>query len=256
MILFVFEGKKREPDIFKTLEFLFFPKEQNIVYSFGNNLYELYRQLQELDGAGDIVSLLREINKGNPDNPFDEDVKSSDFSEIFLFFDYDFQNKFLTLEQMNQQVTEMLDVFDDETENGKLYINYPMLEAIRYTKALPDEQYVTYTVSRTDCCVKGFKNLVQRFSAYGSLDFIVLDLRRKPSTIKKVEIEHNWELLKIQSVSKANLLCNEVTGFPSDKDSISQGKVFQAQLSKHILPKDEVAILCAFPIFIFDYFKR
>lgn len=256
MILFVFEGKRREPDIFRTLEYLYFPIGQSIVSSYGNNIYELYRQLQELDGAGDIVSLLREINKGNPDSPFSEDVKTSDFSEIFLFFDYDFQNKFLTLDQMNQQILEMLEVFNDETENGKLYINYPMLEAIRYTKKLPDEQYITYTVSRTDCCVKGFKNLAQCFSAYGSLDFIVLDFRRWPSISKRITTEKNWDLLKKQNVEKANLLCNQETGFPSDKDSISQVKLFKAQLYKHILPKDEVAIICAFPIFIFDYFKQ
>ena len=256
MILFVFEGKRREPDIFKTLEYLFFPKEQNIVYSFGNNLYELYRRLQELDGAGDIVSLLREINKGNPNSPFSENVKTSDFSEIFLFFDYDFQNTNLTLDQMNQQVLEMLEVFNDETENGKLYINYPMLEAIRYTKKLPDEQYLTYAVSRTECCVKGFKDLTQCFSAYGSLDFIVLDFRHTPSLIKRRKAEKNWDLLEKQNVAKANLLCNQEKGIPSDKDSISQEKVFKAQLAKHIQPKDEVAILSAFPIFIFDYFKR
>ena len=85
MILFVFEGKRREPDIFKTLEFLFFQKEQSIICSFGNNIYELYRQMQELDGAGDIVSILRELNKNNPDSPFTSETKSSDYSEIYLF---------------------------------------------------------------------------------------------------------------------------------------------------------------------------
>jgi len=256
MILFVFEGKRREPDIFRTLEYLFFPKEQTIVYSYGNNLYELYRQIQELDGAGDIVSLLREINKENPDSPFDDDVKTSDFSEIFLFFDYDFQNKNLTLNQMNKQVLEMLEVFNDETENGKLYINYPMLEAIRYTKTLPDDQFVTYTISRTDCCNKGFKNLAQHFSDYRSLDFIVLDFRNEPASIKVMKARKNWDLLEKQNVAKANLLCNQEEGIPSDKESISQEKVFKAQLSEHILPKDEVAILSAFPLFLFDYFKQ
>ena len=131
-----------------------------------------------------------------------------------------------------------------------------MLEAIRYTKTLPDEQFVTYTVSRTDCCEKSFKDLAQCFSAYSSLDFIVLDFRRYPPLSKKIKVEKNWELLEAQNVSKANLLCNQEEGFPSDKESISQEKVFKAQLSKHILPKDEVAILSAFPIFKFDYFKR
>lgn len=79
MILFVFEGAEREPKIFKTLERLFFGEER-IVCSFGNNIYELYRQLKEFDGDGDIVSILRENNAHLP-----QGIKSSDFSEIYLW---------------------------------------------------------------------------------------------------------------------------------------------------------------------------
>lgn len=256
MILFVFEGTRREPDIFRTLEFLFFPKGQTIVCAFGNNIYELYRQLVQLDGAGDIVSLLRDIYRDNPDNPFSPEVKSSDFSEIFLFFDYDFQNKNITLAQMNQQVTEMLTLFDDETENGKLYINYPMIEAIRYTKELPDDHYYEYTVSRTACRDKGFKDLAQQFSAYGSLDFIVLDFRREPSRRKCDKVKQNWSLLEKQTVVKANYICNETLSMPINKETISQIRIFEAQLSKYINPKNEVSILSAFPLFNYDYFKQ
>ena len=255
MILFVFEGKKREPDIFRTLDYLFFSKDQTIVCSFGNNIYELYRQLIELGGAGEIVSLLREKNKDNPESPFGQGVKSSDFSETFLFFDYDFQNRNLTLDQMNSQLLEMLEVFRAETNNGKLYINYPMIEAIRYTKTLPDEHYPEYTVSRIDCHDKGFKNLTQQFSAYGSLDFIVLDFRRDPDSDKIAKVKRNWRLLVKQNVIKANKLCNKELCFPSDKVLISQKKIFDAQLSQLINLKAVVAILSAFPLFLFEYFK-
>ena len=137
MILFVFEGAKREPDLFRAIETLFFKDKQNIVCSFGNNIYELYNELQSFEGDGDIVSILKERFQQHDDSPFKDDIKSSDFSEIYLIFDYDFQNKNLTLEDMNSQIEEMLDLFNDETDNGRLYINYPMVEAIRYTKTLP-----------------------------------------------------------------------------------------------------------------------
>lgn len=255
MILFVFEGKRREPDIFRTLEHLFFPKGQNIICSFGNNIYELYRRMKELEGDGDLVSLLRELNRDKPENPFSPDVKSSDFSEIFLFFDYDFQNRNITLEEMNKQISEMLELFSDETDQGKLYINYPMIEAIRYTKTLPDEHYPEYSVSRTECHDKGFKDLAQKFSAYASLDFIVLDFRKETAPGILAKIRQNWLLLERQNVIKANILCNDSANIPADKDSISQRHIFNAQTSKYILPKDEVAILSAFPLFKFDYFK-
>ena len=256
MILFVFEGKRREPDIFKTLEYLFFPKGQAIVCSFENNIYELYRQLKALDGSGDIVSIIREKYGNTPENPFGPGIKSSDFSEIFLFFDYDFQNRNLTMEQMNTQLSEMLDLFCDETDNGRLYINYPMIEAIRYTKKLPDKDFSDYCVSRTDCHDKGFKNLVQKFSAYGSLDFIVLDFRKSPNEKKVSVIKQNWILLERQNVIKANNLCNGELDIPANKDTISQQRIFASQVSRFILPKGVVSILSAFPLFIFDYFKR
>ena len=160
MILFVFEGNKREPELFRAIEKLFFKDSQHIVCSFGNNIYELHQRLKDLDDSGDIVSLLRERYNGRPDSPFSEESKSSDFSEIYLIFDYDFHNRNISLDEMNSRISEMLDMFDNETENGKLYINYPMVEAIRYTKHLPDSMFYTYTVSRQQCRDISFKNIL------------------------------------------------------------------------------------------------
>ena len=44
MILFVFEGRKREPNLFRAIESLFFKDRQHIVCSFDNNIYELYKK--------------------------------------------------------------------------------------------------------------------------------------------------------------------------------------------------------------------
>ena len=157
---------------------------------------------------------------------------------------------------MNRQISEMLELFNDETDNGQLYINYPMIEAIRYTKVLPDDHFSDYSVSRTDCHDKGFKDLVQRFSAYGSLDFIVLDFRRSPSEKRESSVRQNWALLERQNVLKANKICNGELDIPTDKSAISQQRIFESQLSQFIIPKNEVSILSAFPLFNFNYFKQ
>ena len=61
MILFVFEGDEREPRLYRTLEKLYFPKvNDNIICSFGNNIYDLYNELKEYEDGGDIVSVMRE----------------------------------------------------------------------------------------------------------------------------------------------------------------------------------------------------
>lgn len=61
MILFVFEGSNREPYVYKTIERLYFPKKNdNIICSFGNNIYDLYSEMMKYGGDGDIVSIMRE----------------------------------------------------------------------------------------------------------------------------------------------------------------------------------------------------
>lgn len=254
MILFVFEGKKREPELFRTMEKLFFQGSQNIVCSFGNNIYELYRQMKALDDAGDIVSLLVDKYRGHADSPFGNSAKSSDFSEIYLVFDYDFHNTNILAEGMNSQLEEMLDMFDNETENGKLYINYPMVEAIRYTKKLPDSRFHKYTVSRHQCLNSSFKKIADEFSDYKSLDFLSLSNRRPATDSEMKSRTNNWNLIKEQHVAKANFLCTGNLTRPEAKDDISQKAIFNAQLQKHVLPNDSVSILSAFPLFLFEYF--
>ena len=252
MILFVFEGAEREPKIFKTLERLFFGAGERIVCSFGNNIYELYRQLTELDGDGDIVSVLRENDAQLPAG-----IKSSDFSEIYLFFDYDFQNTNLTLSQMNERLQEMLEMFDDETDNGKLYVSYPMVESLCYTKQLPDEHFVEYTISRSECMERSFKDLAQEFSFYGSLDFIELpdSGHRRPRKRETAGVRQNWIWLVQQHTSKANSMCEGVPRMPVDKKAVSQERIFDAQCRMYLCDGERIAILNGFPLFLFDYFR-
>ena len=253
MILFVFEGAEREPRVFRTLERLFFGQGERIVCSFGNNIYELYRQLQEFDGDGDVVSILRENRADLP-----EGVKTSDFSEIYLFFDYDFQNENLTLEEMNQRLWDMLEMFDDETDNGKLYVSYPMVESLCYTRELPDEHFAEYTVSRCDCMERSFKDIAREFSFYGSMDFIELPDagHHKPGKREYARVRQNWIWLVQQHTVKANFMCNDVAERPVEKDAVAQPRIFETQCEKYLCDGEKIAVLNGFPLFLFEYFKE
>lgn len=255
MILFVFEGSKREPDLFRTIQRLYFPnKEEQIICSYNNNIYQLYKDLQEYDGDGDIVTILKEKFEGKENNPLKDIDVASDISEIYLFFDYDFHNTNLTIEEINRQVKEMLETFDNETENGKLYIDYPMVESIRYTKELPDSNYWSYSVLRSEC--SKFKGLAETFSFYKSFDFALLKENRDPSEQEKTDVAKNWDYLKEQNVSKANYLCKGIYKMPTSKSDIHQDKIFAAQLKDYVNTEEcKVSVLNAFPLFLFDYFK-
>ncbi len=253
MILFVFEGAEREPRIFKTMERLFFGQGERIVCSFGNNIYELYRQMQELDGDGDIVSVLRDNRTDLP-----AELKASDFSEIYLFFDYDFQNENLSLEEMNRRLGEMLQLFDNETENGKLYVSYPMVESLCYTQELPDEHFHEYTVSRSDCMNRSFKDIAKEFSFYGSLDFIELPDagHHRPGKREYAKVKQNWIWLIHQHIVKANYMCTGFAGIPESKDAVSQPRIFEVQGYKYLCDGEKIAVLNGFPLFLYEYFKE
>ena len=249
MILFVFEGDDREPHVYRTLERLYFPKaNDNIICSFGNNIYDLYSEMGELDGDGDIVSVMRERLAARGDTTLDG-IRSSDISEIYLFFDYDFQNSQLTLDEINHRVASMLELFVDETDAGKLYINYPMVESIRYTKELPDSDYTGYIVTREEC--KDFKRLAREFSYYDSFDHILFKDGEKPSKEKFLKISDNWQYLKQMNVSKANFIANGQNAMPDKKEQINQQAIFEGQRQRYVETTECVSVLNSFPLFIY-----
>lgn len=256
MKLFVFEGKK-DSRIFDTLTGIFFPEETDrVVCVYRSNIYSLYKKLEDLDifGSsrhnGNTVSVLKEILAAHGDLTL-SDVREDEISEVYLFFDYDFQQTQHSLHENNERVRKMLEYFDDETENGKLYIHYPMLESIRHTKLLPDADYCQYSVERGKCC--SFKDLVQEFSAYPSLKYLTLS--KKDSQQRREEVKCNWMHLLRMNVGKAHFLCQGVEKFPISKDLVSQIDIYSNQLRKYVEKQPcRVSILNAFPLFLFEYF--
>lgn len=235
MILFVFEGAKTEVLIKNALQKYFKEIGDNIVFSYGNNIYNLYKDAKQ--NGLDITRMIAEKKT---------DFKPNKISETYLFFDYDFHNNSTSLDESNECIKEMLDFFNDETQNGKLYISYPMVEAIRYTKTLPDSNFHEYTIKRDEC--KNFKHLASRFSSYDSMDYLCS--RKYSKACWK-----NWKLIIKQNIFKANYICRDSNDMPISKADICQRNIFEAQIKKYVI-NSSVAILAAFPLFIYDYYNQ
>ncbi|WP_147625750.1 hypothetical protein [Alistipes provencensis] len=266
MILFVFEGAKCEPRLFNSLQALFFRKEaESFICTYNSNIYSLYTKLKRLDifgdpigASGDTVTVLNEILKQQGDNTLDAIVETN-VSEIYLFFDYDFHNSRLSLDENNLHLQEMIDYFHEETANGKLYINYPMVESIRYTQRLFDINYWQYIVMRDEC--HKFKHLACKFSYYSSFDHLLISNNKNEADEKKIEkakqARCNWCNLIVMNVMKANYICYGSNSFPFEKMLISQKDILENQIQKYVCQeKSKVAILNAFPLFLYEYFKN
>ncbi len=170
----------------------------------------------------------------------DEVRKSSDFESIYLFFDYDFYRGNLSVK--NAQVQELLEYFNEETENGRLFISYPMIESIQYTKELPDLDYHKYVVKREDSIGEKFKKAARQFCHYHGYAYL--------------KDGDNWKHLVRQNVLKANNLVMDSLSWPLNKDDVDQNAIFEAQLQKHVITQEEVAILNSFPMFLYFYFPK
>lgn len=242
MILFIFEGASYEPPLYDGIKGLFFPRsEDQVICSFCSSIYTFYKRLKEdFDGFADVVDVLKtELQKTDPENALFK-YRSADFESIYLFFDYDFYRG--DLDVKNAQVAELLEYFNEETENGRLFISYPMIESIQYTKELPDEDFHTYVVKRADSVGEKFKKEARHFCFYQGYVYL-----------KDVD---NWRLLIKQNVQKANMLTTDRLTWPKSKDDVEQMLVFQAQKEKHVEPQGDVAILNAFPMFLYYYFPK
>ena len=264
MILFIFEGKI-DKTYFESIKRLFFSeKSDTFICTYNSNIYSLYTKLNQhdtLNGMLEVntVSVFKEILLEKGDDTL-KDIREDEVSEIYLFFDYDFQENARTLKENNNRLSEMLKYFNNETASGKLYINYPMVESLRYTKELPDNDYWKYTVTRQRCQNENFKHQVHEFSFYGAnLEYLIVTIKPADdeATIqqKMEKVRTNWLHLVTMNTSKSNYICNGNNKLPDEVNN--QQEIFSSQLSKYV-NTDEcmVAILNAFPIFLFDYFGR
>jgi hypothetical protein len=230
VVLFVFEGERREQQIFQSVEKCFPNSESNIrlISVYGTCIYNLYKDaLGDGDAGIDFVELIRERSVQNAAAL--EEYSRSDVAEIYLIFDYDGHDQ----QACDNKISEMLDFFREETENGFMFLSYPMSEA--FFHYVDDDQ---------------FKSLTSRISEGAGYKGKV-DKEQGPQLRGKDQIE--WEHMKPiirANCKKANLLVNGAFDFPTEL--LSSQDVFNEQLRQYI-PDGELFVLSGFPLFFMHY---
>lgn len=245
--LFVFEGVRAESKYVDMLEQNFLGKRISVKCVYDAEIYQLYRQLKDEEFAIDIVDLLKERSKENSE--ILRDFHRDSFAYIYLFFDYDAHSSLAS----DDKIVEMLDFFDNETENGLLYISYPMLEAIRHYKDMQSFKELTVKCKRANCPYKEECDEVEaclnepRYKNVSASECLP-----QLTNINKYTKEVWQELIRAH-VSKMNYLVHDVFELPIEVET--QSVIFSKQLEKHINHKcPKVAVLSAFPIYVLDYY--
>ena len=237
--LFIFEGTT-ERNVVDSLKGCFFDNSGNsIVYaSYGHNIYQLCSELSEDEGLDTYSVLCEAIARREDSNDDILDIPQHKISDIYLFFDYDPH----TTNAGDQKLVSMLEKFNNSQESGKLFVSYPMLEAIRHVPELnyglisfPIDQlkdYKKYLKARDENQI--LKNVMEYFFNWG--------LYSKDTWI---------ELIKINLV-RANILVNQRIELP--ENYIEQLNVFESQKLHYIKPLKHVAVISAFPLMLLEYY--
>ncbi len=240
-VLFIFEGKATEPQIVKSLKDNFLKGSPIITCAYDAEIYQLFEKMKD-DEDFDLLGLLRERNSENLSGH-----GRKDFSEIYLFFDYDGHS---TLAD-DEKIEKMLSLFDNETEAGKLYINYPMVEAIRHIADYDTFDRLNAKCKGTNCSHRD--NSKECDLCKDEPHYKTVVGRDGIKELQNLNSYEKWVKVIETHLSKMNHLVNDRYEFPERIEN--QQTIFSNQLTKHINKRcPEVAVLSAFPIFIHDYY--
>jgi hypothetical protein len=241
----VFEGESTERNIVMRLEKNFLEESIAIKCAYCGDIYQFYRRMKEEDFDVNLVTLLKERSPENRTvlSGYDNDS----FAYIYFFFDYDGHATMAS----DSQIDEMLSFFDNETEHGRLFISYPMVEAIRHYKDKESFKDLTVMCKRSNCpnmdsCRKGRVCL----TAPHYKSFVQTDSNLTKTNLNSKE---NWKELIKSHLCKANYIVSNQYRFPSIL--IEQTCIFKHQKAQFISRScPEVAVLSAFPMFLQDYY--
>lgn len=237
---FIVEGLDRDYRFIKAMVTTFFKGKYDAVticLPADQNIYMLYKKLQADDFETDLIELLRENNETAKKEL--EGIERQSIDEIYMFFDYDIHQNNLSRNQNPIEILDqMLDFYDNETDHGKLYISYPMVEALY--------DYRDGYCEPANAClfpldiIDQYKTLIGTKSAHAS---------------KHMLRHEEWR--KVLSIFGLRIKClynAESINYTFFKEQVTAKTIFnlQKQLYKE---KNSTFVLSAFPEFLLDYFQ-
>jgi len=195
-VLYIVEGIKDEKRLIERMwNRLSEGAPPHAYHYYGTNIHVLINALFEngtLDSDLDILKTLASREK-------DEDRKRillNKYTDVFLVFDFDPQDN--STENDLSKIGELLRHFNDSSDSGKLYLNYPMIEAYRHISYLEDPEFYGKKISIEDC--HRYKEIV------GNESFLKEPSKCTAYMMRSITLMH---------LKKANLLINGNNKLPT-----------------------------------------
>lgn len=229
-ILMLVEGARTDVRLMDKLLDMYGISDDHELVSYNTNIYELYGQMFA-SGDPDSIDLLQLLKERESDETkkklFDER-----YSDILLVFDLDPQDQLFS----EDKIIEMARYFNESTDKGKLYINYPMVESFYHMKSIPDTDYMSYTVSMDELRQGSYKQRVNKENRNHDYSKFAVT-REECNTVIKQNIEKAYSIIG-QEFDYIAAPDNDAVLISQLKELSSNGKVF---------------VLCTCDFYIVDY---
>jgi hypothetical protein len=202
------------------------------IVSYNTNIYALYNDmfLHQDPRNMDLLQVLKSREQDVEKKKLFDDA----YTDVLLIFDMDPQDPFFS----PGKLIAMTSHFNESTDTGQLYINYPMVESFYHMKSIPDEAYNNRYVTLGELEKGLYKHIVstecfthdyKKFAA----------LREELSIVIKQNIKKACGIMGVEYAT---------THTPPD-----QKEILTRQLSELASEKARIAILCTCLFFIYDY---
>ena len=215
------------------------------------------REFLEEDKSSVTISVLKERIKDNLKRRMAQAseneklllaVSADKISEIYLFFDADLHNGTKSgsgelnerfFQRNLQQLQDILSFFSDEMSYGKLYVSYPMAEALQ------DLAKWNVCCNRCVCKILIGKDYKKDFKKY-HWDFLKIDDFDK----------NTWNFFCCHAICKTNCLFNGTYAICNYKVGKSFSQINILRKEKEVAQYGFVYVLSGFPFFLIEYFGK
>lgn len=212
-VLVLVEGEKADVAVMEKL-FELYP-EINTKYqivSYCTSIYVLYQEFFSSQDSQDELDLLQVLKSREPDlttkRLFDDK-----YTDILLIFDLDPQDPMFS----EQKIRRMQDYFRESSDMGKLYLNFPMVEAFFHMPNIPDIEFLNRVVGLDELIEKKYKQRVGKESRghdyrkfirdRKDANYVILENIRKAQMIisGNADVQHEWREINFPELLERQL---------------------------------------------------
>jgi len=233
-IFVLVEGARTDLRLMKHLLHIYGIDNTHQMVSYNTNVYVLY---QDMFADGDPHSIdILQLLKERESDPIKKQILDAHYSDILLIFDLDPQDWRFS----EQKILEMAQFFVESSDMGKLYLNYPMVEAFYHMKSIPDEEYNNYNVSLKELSEKTYKQRVNREN-------------RNHDYSKFAVTREECNTVIIQNIDKAWAISERERNLDDIEHILPESiRILKKQLLK-LRAEKSISVLCTCIFYIIDY---